>query len=139
MTDLTRADLTARALRLAGSQRKLAKRLGMSKGRLSQIVLGARLNVENCIRLADLLDEDLVLVLRAYDYPQLADILQGLYTKQRRVTHRRARIYETLNGLQWRDRVYVEGLIARLAVPGTSSDIGTHVEDLRPPVKGGLR
>jgi len=76
----TSADLIRRALTLVPTQRALGKRLEISKARISRIVHGARLGVPNCLSLADLLKEDPAVVLRAYGYTRLGDILDRLHT-----------------------------------------------------------
>jgi plasmid maintenance system antidote protein VapI len=77
----TSVDLIRRALAAAScSQKVLGARLEVSKARVSRIVHGARLSVANCLRLADLLDEDPAVVLRAYGYTRLGEILHRLYT-----------------------------------------------------------
>ncbi len=114
--------LIQRALAITQTQHELAVRLEMTKARMTQIVRGARLNVENCLRLARLLNEDPVVVFRAYGYAQLADILQTLYTARGDVPPRHARIYEALERLQPEDCPFVESVIKRLADPASAPE-----------------
>jgi hypothetical protein len=78
--DPTSADLIRRALTLIPTQRALGKRLKISKARISRVVHGARLGIPNCLCLADLLDEDPAVVLRAYGYVRHGEILDRLHT-----------------------------------------------------------
>ena len=51
----------------------------MTASRLTRVKNGARLSVENCLRLADVLSDDPAVVLRAYGYKDEAAILDRAY------------------------------------------------------------
>jgi len=114
----TAANLIKRAIDLVSTQKALARRLRLSKGRISRIVHGGRLGFEPCLRLADLIHEDPAVVLQAYRYPELSEILQGLYVTRGCVPRERARVYEALDQLPSDDHHVIGNLIDRLVSAG---------------------
>jgi transcriptional regulator with XRE-family HTH domain len=136
----TTANLIKRAMALVPTQKALARRLRLSKGRISRIVHGGRLGFERCLRLADLIHEDPAVVLQAYRYPELSEILQSLYVTRGCVPRERARVHEALDRLPSDDHHAIGNLIERLVSagrtepPGAESRVGG-LDD----VKGGAR
>jgi hypothetical protein len=76
--------LILRALALFPTQREAAAHLGMTTSRLSRVKKGGRLNVTNCLRLADALGEEPAVVLRMYGYTDEAEILERAYPRRGR-------------------------------------------------------
>ena len=74
--------LLDRAARRVGSQVALAKALGIDPTRISRLVRGsgdyARLNFENCLRLAQILDELPVDILKAAGHTEQARLFEQL-------------------------------------------------------------
>jgi hypothetical protein len=74
--------LLERAARQLGSQAALARALGIDPTRVSRLIRGggeyARLNFENCLRLAAILDEWPAEVLRSAGHSEQAALLQRL-------------------------------------------------------------
>jgi hypothetical protein len=120
----TAANLIERAMALVPTQKALARCLRLSKGRISRIVHGGRLGFERCLRLADLVHEDPAVVLRAYRYAELGDILQGLYTTRGCVPRERARLFDALVRLHTDDCQFVADLIDRLVSAHPSENAG---------------
>jgi len=74
-------DFMRRAVKLVGTQKALADRLEVSESHVARVLGGAGLGIENCVRLADLLDEDRASVLRAYGFARFSD---RLYADERK-------------------------------------------------------
>jgi transcriptional regulator with XRE-family HTH domain len=78
-------ELLRRALAIVdGTKEDMADRLGIVRSHFSRVLGGSRLNISNCLRLADLLGEEPALVLRAYKYDEEADILDRAYPRRGR-------------------------------------------------------
>jgi hypothetical protein len=95
----TSADLINRALQRTLRQKELGNRLQLSRSRVSRIVAGEPLGFLRCLMLADLLDEDPAVVMNAYGYVRLVELLQRLYVARGYVTGERARIHNALDRL----------------------------------------
>jgi hypothetical protein len=76
----SKSDLLERALALKGKQKDLAEAIGMDRSRLNRVIKRERFGISNCLKLATLIDELPHVVLRAFGYPNEADILQKVYT-----------------------------------------------------------
>lgn len=66
---------------------------------MSRIVAGEPLGFLRCLMLADLLDEDPAVVMNAYGYVRLVELLQRLYVARGYITGERARIHDGLDRL----------------------------------------
>jgi len=96
------AELLDDAVKRAGSRAALGQAMGLSRQRLSRILLqGESPGIEACLRLAQAQDRDPATVLRAAGHVGVADLLAALYgAKGERTTatdRRWRRLRETLS------------------------------------------
>jgi hypothetical protein len=97
--------LLERAARRVGSQVALAKALGIDPTRISRLIRGngdyARLNFENCLRLAQILDEWPIEILKAAGHTEQARLFEQLCGPSRDERSVRAGEWELLQ--KWRE------------------------------------
>lgn len=130
---LARRTLIEQALEVVGSVAALARRLGTAPSHVSRARAGhVGLGVETSLRLADVLDEDPILILHKCGYGTLSDRLERL--RQGETPRPRARLHEALDRLPRKDRRIVSGLIDRLLV-----DAMTDMPSADPPRKRATR
>jgi hypothetical protein len=108
-------DLIQRALALVSSQKVLGARLEISKARVSRVVHGARLSVTNCLFLADLLNELPSVVLRAYKYPQQADVLERAYRARAHLPRSHVEVLDALDRLDASDVRLIAYFVTKFA------------------------
>jgi hypothetical protein len=120
--------LVEHAATLVGSLSELGRRIDVTGSHLSRIRSGkVGLGVESCIRLADVLEEDRILVLRICGYARLTELIAPL--QNGRLPHRPGRLHEALDRLLLSDRRLVTRLIDRLLLgPAAASN------DTAPPI-----
>jgi len=94
----TSAALLERALKLTATQTVLAQRLHMTRGRLCHVFQGERLGVERCMMLADVLSEDPAVVLYAFGYGVLSEILRRFYARMESASRPQAAIEQGEDG-----------------------------------------
>jgi plasmid maintenance system antidote protein VapI len=106
--------LIERAMMLIGGwPAELARRLEVTPSHISRLRKGtAGLSIEACVRLANVLDEDHLLILRLGGHTRLCEMLA--FRRQRGMAPSRARLHELLDRLSHRDRLLVGRLIERL-------------------------
>ena len=105
--------LLERALARVGSPSNLARRLKITPSHISRLFKGTTsLSIEVTLRLADVLDEDGVEVLRRCGHGRIADRIDRL----RRGSPQRARsqLYDAIDRLSEGDRQMVNGFVHRL-------------------------
>ncbi len=105
--------LLERALARVGSPSNLARRLEITPSHVSRLFKGTTsLSIAVTLRLADVLDEDGVEVLRRCGHARIADRIDQL----RRGSPQRARsqLYDAIDRLSEGDRQMVSGLVHRL-------------------------
>ena len=113
----------AKLMRLAmangSSQRELAERLQLTPTHVSRVVGGfVGLGPQPCLRLADVLDEDPLVVLRECGHVRLADCVAALASGG----PQRAQIHEAVDRLTSADRQIVSSLIDRLLAGATDCE-----------------
>jgi len=121
----TSNDLIERALRSTPTQKALSHRLRVSESRMSRIVRGGRISIERCVFLAELLREDLALVLVAFGYGRAGRIVRRLYVARGYTTPERANMHAALDHLSSEDYHAIGTIIDRLrARPATNARRG---------------
>jgi transcriptional regulator with XRE-family HTH domain len=106
-------ELLERAITRVGGPAELARRLEVTPSHVSRLRQGLwRLSVKVLLRLAELLDEDGVEVVRVCGHTRMADRLDVL---RRGSPHRpRSKLYDAVDRLSEDDREMVSGFVRRL-------------------------
>src|SRR6266545_3408953 len=92
-TTSARALIQRATMVVGGRPAELARRLKVTGSHVSRIRKGvAGMGVETCLRLADVLDADPIVVLRACGYARLCELLDLL--RQGQLPRRRARLHD---------------------------------------------
>jgi transcriptional regulator with XRE-family HTH domain len=109
-------ELLRAASRKFQTQREFAKALGISVARLNRALNTAdyTLNVQNCLRLAILVNESPSTILRAADKSEIADLIERLYGRSD-LTPAQRQLVEKWGRLGPDDQAYVDGLLDHLA------------------------
>jgi transcriptional regulator with XRE-family HTH domain len=125
--------LTEQGIDVAGSVGAIARRLGVARSHISRVRIGrVGMDVETCLILAEVIDEEPFLMLHKCGNSTMSDRLERLHEPDTKAP--RARFHDTLERLRWRDRQIVSALIDRLSVNANSD-----MADADPPRKWGRR
>ncbi len=128
--------LMERALVHLRTPAELARRLEVTPGHVSRLCTGtAGLSAKSCFRIADVLDEDPIVILRACGFGWLSDAIDLLC--RRRLPPPRARLHDALDQLPRNDRQLVGHIIDRLLSDVTNERPQTDARAIDAPKGGG--
>jgi transcriptional regulator with XRE-family HTH domain len=108
-------ELLERAITRVGGPAELARRLEVTPSHVSRLRQGlCRLSVEVLLRLAELLDEDGVEIVRICGHARMADRLDVL--RRGSPQRPRSQLYDAIDRLSEADRQVVSSLVSRLLI-----------------------